>query len=141
MTFQPVSCCMIEMKRGDFIALLGRQQRGRSRRAHSRRPCSDEPLLLEAGGFRLDLPLSVTPSCADLALSQALWTFNRQLFRLFQLVPLQRPALLAPAIISALANPDLTGRIGNALTLRDPYVNLLQLRGNFFRSVSLPRHV
>ena len=91
-------------------------------------PCSDKPLLLEAGGFRLELPLSVIPNCADLTLSQALWTFMRQLFRLFQLVPLQRPALLAPAIISALGYPDLTGRIGNALTLRDQYVNLLQLR-------------
>ena len=40
-------------------------------------PCSDEPLLLEAGGFRLELPLSVIPNCADLALSQALWTFMR----------------------------------------------------------------
>ena len=65
----------------------------------------------------------------------------RQLFRLFQLVPLQRAALLAPAIISALSYPDLTGRIGNALTLRDQYVNLLQLRGNFFRFVSIPRYV
>ena len=55
----------------------------------------------------------------------------RQLFRLFQLVPLQRPALLAPAIISALSYPDLTGRIGSAPTLRDQYVNLLQLRGDF----------
>ena len=104
-------------------------------------PCSDEPLLLEAGGFRFELPLSVIPNCADLTLSQALWTFMRQLFRLFRLVPLQRPALLAPAIISALGYPDLTGRIGNALTLRDQYVNLLQLRGNFFSFVSLPRHV
>src|SRR5262249_59354311 len=103
-------------------------------------PFRDEPLLLEAGGFRLELPLSVIPNCADLALSQALWTFMRQLFRLFH-VPLQRPALLAPAIISALSYPDLTGRIGNAPTLRDQYVNLLQLRGNFFRFVSLPRHV
>jgi hypothetical protein len=33
----------------------------------------------------------------------------RQVFRLFQLFPLQRPALLAPAIISALGYPDLTG--------------------------------
>ena len=40
-------------------------------------PCSDEPLLLEAGGFRLELPLSVIPNCADLTLSQALWTFMR----------------------------------------------------------------
>src|SRR5262249_61866229 len=104
-------------------------------------PYSDEPLLLEAGGFRLELPLSVIPNCADLALSQALWTFMRQLFGLFQLVPLQRPALLAPAIISALGYPDLTGRIDNALTLRDQYVNFLQLRDNFFRFVSLPRHV
>src|SRR5262245_11384403 len=104
-------------------------------------PCSDKALLLEAGGFRLELPLSVIPNCADLALSQALWTFMRQLFRLFQFVPLQRPALLAPAIISALSYPDLTGRIGIAPTLRDQYVNLLQLRGNFFGFVSLPRHV
>src|SRR5262249_28850943 len=104
-------------------------------------PCSDESLLLEAGGVRPPLPLSVIPNCAALALRQALWTFIRQLFRLFQLVPLQRPALLAPAIISALSYPDLTGRIGNAPTLRNQYVNLLQLRGNFFRSVSLPRHV
>src|SRR6266436_8070319 len=109
-----------------------------ARRAPERR---SEPLLLEAGGFRLELPLSVIPNCADLALSQALWTFMRQLFRLFQLVPLQRPGPLAPAIISALGYPDLTGRIGNALTLRDQYVNLLQLRANFFRFVSLPRHV
>src|SRR5262249_28628396 len=100
-----------------------------------------EPLLLEAGGFRLELPLSVIPNCAYLALSQALWTFMRQLFRLFQLVPLQRPALLAPAIISALGYPDLTGRIGNAPTLRDQYVNFLQPRDNFFRFGSLPRHV
>src|SRR5215470_7149612 len=91
--------------------------------------------------FRHALPLSVIPNCADLALSQALWTFIRQLFRLFQLVPLQRPALLAPAIISALSYPDLTGSIGNAPTLRNQYVNLLQLRGNFFRFVSIPRHV
>ena len=77
----------------------------------------------------------------QLALSQALWTFMRQLFRLFQLVPFQRPALLAPAIISALGYPDLTGRIDNALTLCDQYVNLLQLRANFFRFVSLPWHV
>src|SRR5262249_43204715 len=104
-------------------------------------PCSDEPLLLEAGGFRLELPLSVIPNCADLALGQAPWTFIRQLFRLFQFVPLQRPALLAPAIISALSYPDLTGSIGNAPTLRNQYVNLLQLRGNFFRFVSIPRHV
>jgi hypothetical protein len=40
-------------------------------------PCRDEPLLLEAGGFRLELPLSVIPNCADLTLSQALWTFMR----------------------------------------------------------------
>src|SRR5262245_21983956 len=113
-----------------------------SARAGTSRPIySDEPLLLEAGGFSLELHLSVIPNCADLALSQALWTFMRQLFRLFQLVPLQRPALLAPAIISALGYPNLTGRIGNAPTLRDQYVNLLQLRGNVFRFVSLPRHV
>src|SRR5262245_46750345 len=103
-------------------------------------PCSDEPLLLEAGGFRLELPLSVIPHCADLTLSQALWTFMRQLFRLFQLVPLLRPALLAPAIVSALGYPDLTAGTGYALTLRDHYVNLLQLRSNFFRFVSLPWH-
>src|SRR5215813_5667887 len=111
---------------------------------HARAPAGpnrDELLLLEAGGFRLELRLSVIPNCADLALSQALWTFMRQLFRLFQLVPLQRPALLAPAIISAVGYPDLTGRIGNAQTFRDQYVNLLQLRANFFRLVSLPRHV
>jgi len=35
-------------------------------------------------------------------------------------------ALLAPAIISALGKPDLTGRIGNALTSRDQHVNLVQ---------------
>ena len=38
-------------------------------------PCSDEPLLLEAGGFRLELPLSVIRNCADLALSQASFGF------------------------------------------------------------------
>jgi hypothetical protein len=37
----------------------------------------------------------------------------------------ERTALLAPAIISALGNPDLTGRIGNALTSRDQHVNLV----------------
>jgi hypothetical protein len=75
-----------------------------------------------AGGFRLELPLSIIPNCADLALSQALWTFMRQLFRLFLLVPIQRPALLAPAIISALGYPDPTGRIGNASrTMLGPY--------------------
>src|SRR5262249_61013068 len=100
-----------------------------------------DPLLLIAGGFRLELPQSVIPNYAALASSQALWTFMDQLFRFFQLVPLQRPALLAPAIISALGYPDLTGRIGNAPTVRDQYVDLLQLRGNFFRFVSLPRHV
>jgi hypothetical protein len=60
--------------------------------------------------------------------------------RFFRLIPLQCPALLAPAIISALGYPDLTGRIGNALTLRDQHVNLLQLRGNLFRLVSLLCH-
>jgi hypothetical protein len=47
----------------------------------ARSPC-DEPLLLEAGGFRLELPLSVIPNCANLALSQALWTFMRQMLGL-----------------------------------------------------------
>src|SRR5262245_62277450 len=98
-----------------------------------------QPLLLEAGGFRLELHLKiVVPNFADLALGRALWSF---MCRCFHLIPLQRPALLAPAIISALGYPDLTGRIGNALTLRDQYVNLLQLRGNFFRFVSLHWYV
>src|SRR5215472_3935832 len=132
-----------ELTRREFITWLGGAGDHMAAR-HARAPAgpySDEPLLFEARGFRLELPLSVISNCADLALSQALWTFMRQLFRLFQLVPLQRPALLAPAIISALSYPDLTGRIGNAPTLRDQYVNLLQLRGDFFRFVSLPRHV
>src|SRR5262249_32793593 len=129
----------------DKAAGVNQAARGRgsvaARGAGAAGPCSDEPLLLEAGDFRLELPLSVIPSCADLTLSQALWTFMRQLFRLFQLVPLLRPALLAPAIISALCYPDLTGRIVKPLTLRDQYINLLQVRGNFFSFVSLPRHV
>jgi hypothetical protein len=132
---------MLDSKRREFIVAARRRGGVAARGAGEAGPCRDEPLLLEAGGFRLELPLSVIPNCADLTLSQALWTFMRQLFRLFQLVPLQRPALLAPAIISALGYPDLTGRIGNALTLRHQYVNLLQLRANFFRFVSLPRHV
>jgi hypothetical protein len=50
----------------------------------------------------------------------------RRLFWVFHLVPLQRAALLAPAIISALGKPDLTGRISNALTSRDQHLNLVQ---------------
>src|SRR5262249_24506732 len=62
-----------------------------------------EPLFLEAGGFRLELHLrGVVPNCADLALGRALWSFVRRVFWVFHLVPLQRAALLAPAIISAL---------------------------------------
>src|SRR6516165_3448703 len=84
-------------------------------------PCSDEPLLLEAGGFRLELLLTIiVPSCAGGVLSQALWGF---MLRFVDLVPLQRPALLAPPIISALRYPQLTGRIGNALTLCNQHVD------------------
>src|SRR5262249_59250706 len=83
--------------------------------------------LVGAGGFRLELHLKiVVPNFADLAPGRALWSF---MCRFFHLIPLQRPALLAPAMISALGNPDLTGRIGNALALRYQHVNLLQLRG------------
>src|SRR5262249_26852000 len=83
-----------------------------------------EPLFLEAGGFRLELHLrGVVPNCADLALGPALWSFVRRLFWVFHLVPLPRAALLAPAIISALGKPDLTGRFGNALTSRDQHVS------------------
>src|SRR5260370_32542017 len=92
--------------------------------------------------FRLGLHLiGIAATHADLALSRALRSFMRWLFRVFHLVPLQRTTLLTPAIIHPLGHPDLTNSIGNALTLRDQNVNLPQLRGDLLRLVSLPLHI
>jgi hypothetical protein len=67
--------------------------------------------------------------------------FGLAVFRAYHLVPLQPADFLTPAIVGSLGHPDLTGRIGNALTLRDQNVNLAQFRGDLFGLVFLPRHV
>ncbi len=96
-------------------------------------------LLLEVGGFGLEVGLTiVVPNCADFGLTRVLWSF---MLRFLDLVTLQRLVLLAPAIISALGYPDLTGRINNALTLCNQHINLLQLCGHIYRLVPLSRHL
>src|SRR4029453_7434920 len=51
-------------------------------------------------------------------------SFGLAVFRTYHLVPLQLAGFLTPAIVGALGHPNLTGRIGNALTSRDQNVNL-----------------
>jgi hypothetical protein len=57
-----------------------------------------------------------------LAIHVNLWDFRRfglAVFRTYHLIPLQPADFLTPPIIGPLGHPDLTGRIGNALTLLD----------------------
>jgi hypothetical protein len=62
-------------------------------------------------------------------------------FRASHLALLQLAGFLAPTIIAPLGHPDLPGRIGNALTLRNQNVNFAQFRGNLFGLVLFPRLV
>src|SRR5919198_3685813 len=98
-----------------------------------------KPSLLEGHNLRCRLRLRrILVLHANLGSFRRLWV---AVFRTSHLVLLQLAGLLAPTIIAPVGHPDLPGRIGNALTLRNQNLNFAQFRGSLFGLVLFPRLV